>query len=72
MHRELVDVRFTAALLQAAHITQRAKCVEIPQRAVDGWQYSPGDNAVIFSGHAVPRPGMVIMIYYDPWIGPSE
>ena len=46
--------------------------VEIPQRAVDGWQYSPGDNAVIFSGHAVPRPGMVIMIYYDPWIGPSE
>ena len=46
--------------------------VEIPQRAVDGWQYSPGDNAVIVSGHAVPRPGMVIMIYYDPWIGPSE
>lgn len=43
--------------------------VEIPERAEDGWQYSPGDNAVIFYGNAVPRPGMVIEISYQPWVG---
>lgn len=46
--------------------------VQIPERAEDGWQYSPGDNAVIFDGRAVPRPGMVIEITYEPWVGPTE
>ncbi len=43
--------------------------VVIPERAQDGWQYSPGDNAVVFDGNAIPRPGMVIEIDYEPWAG---
>lgn len=43
--------------------------VVIPERAEDGWQYSPGDNAVVFSGNAIPRPGMVIEVAYEPWSG---
>ena len=43
--------------------------VEIPERSEDGWQYSPGENAIVFDGYAVPRPGMVILVTYDPWVG---
>ena len=50
-------------------ITVTVDEVEMPERADDGWQYSPGDNAIIFSGNAVPRPGMEIVVDYEPWIG---
>lgn len=43
--------------------------VLIPQRAQDGWQYSPGDNAIVFEGYAVPRPGMEVVVSYEPWVG---
>ncbi|MBM4393426.1 MAG: hypothetical protein FJ090_20070, partial [Deltaproteobacteria bacterium] len=36
----------------------------IPEREADGWRYSIGDNAVIFSGRAVPRPGMEVLVSY--------
>ncbi|MSP55794.1 MAG: hypothetical protein EXR69_09365 [Myxococcales bacterium] len=43
--------------------------VLIPERADDGWQYSSGDNAIVFEGYAVPRPGMEVVVRYEPWMG---
>lgn len=37
----------------------------IPEREADGWRYSIGDNAVIFSGRAIPRPGMEVLVAYQ-------
>lgn len=46
--------------------------VEIPEREVDGWQYDVGENAIVFSGRAIPRPGMTVTVEYAPWVGPTE
>jgi hypothetical protein len=46
--------------------------VTIPERMTDGWQYSAGQNAIVFSGWAVPRPGMEIRVEYTPWVGPTS
>ena len=40
--------------------------VKMYQREIDGWTSSIGDNAVVFSGHAIPRPGMGVRIAYQP------
>jgi hypothetical protein len=45
--------------------------VVMPEREVDGWSYDVGDNAIVFSGRAIPRPGMTITIEYQPWVGPT-
>ncbi len=45
--------------------------VAIPNRPLDGWQYAVGDNAIVFSGRAVPRPGMGIVVTYTRWTGPT-
>lgn len=47
----------------------RVDDVLIPERELDGWQYSVGDNAIVFSGHAIPRPGMGIEVTYIAWNG---
>lgn len=39
--------------------------VEMPLREVDGWTWSIGDNAVVFHGRSVPRPGMRVDIRYQ-------
>lgn len=39
--------------------------VAMPERETDGWQYSLGDNAVVFEGWAIPRPGMQVEIDYE-------
>ncbi len=39
--------------------------VYLPEREADGWHYSIGDNAVIFSGRAIPRPGMEVLVTYQ-------
>ncbi len=46
--------------------------VVIPERDVDGWQYDVGENAIVFSGRAIPRPGMTITVEYSPWVGPTQ
>lgn len=38
--------------------------VLIPERAEDGWSYDASENAIIFEGYAVPRPGMAVVVYY--------
>lgn len=43
--------------------------VEIPEREVDGWTYSHGDNAVVFHGRAVPRSGMEVLVEYEVILG---
>ncbi len=45
--------------------------VVIQEREVDGWQYDVGENAIVFSGRAIPRPGMTITVEYSPWVGPA-
>ncbi|GDX82832.1 hypothetical protein LBMAG42_46430 [Deltaproteobacteria bacterium] len=39
--------------------------VIIPEREIDGWTYSIGDNAIVFSGRAIPRPGMKLVVSYQ-------
>ena len=39
-------------------ITVRVDEVLIPRRDTDGWSWSIGDNAIVFTGRAIPRPGM--------------
>jgi hypothetical protein len=43
--------------------------VFIPEREQDGWTYSPAQNAVIFDGRSIPRPGMGVAITYTRWLG---
>ena len=44
----------------------------IPNREFDGWTYSPGDNAVVFHGRAVPRAGMTVYVEYRVLTGGAE
>lgn len=46
-------------------LTVRVDDVLMPARDVDGWVYSLGDNAVVFSGRAIPRPGMRVELRYE-------
>ena len=40
--------------------------IRIHQRPMNGWQYAPSDNAIVFDGLAIPRPGQKVKIeYYD-------
>lgn len=50
-------------------IAVRVDDVLIPEREQDGWRYSPGQNAVIFSGRSIPWPGMGVEITYTRWLG---
>lgn len=43
--------------------------VRVPDRARDGWVYDSGQNAIVFQGWAVPRPGMEIVVYYEVLAG---
>ncbi len=43
--------------------------VEMPERDRDGWQYSPGDNAIVFEGLSVPRAGMEVVAEYELLLG---
>jgi hypothetical protein len=52
-------------LAAAATITVWVEGVEMPRRDDDGWSYSIGENAVVFSGHAIPRPGMQVRVAYQ-------
>jgi hypothetical protein len=43
--------------------------VMMPQRAEDGWRYAPSENAIVFHGKAIPRPGMSIEVHYEVLAG---
>lgn len=45
---------------------------KMPNREVDGWTYSPGDNAVVFHGRAVPRAGMTVYVEYRVLTGGAQ
>lgn len=59
-------------LPQPDTIRVRVDAVEIPERDYDGWTYHIGDNTVVFTGRAIPRPGMAVEFEYVPWIGPED
>jgi len=42
----------------------RVDDVLIPERDVDGWQYDPAENAIVFDRFAIPRPGMEVVVSY--------
>lgn len=46
-------------------ITVWVEDVKMPRREEDGWTYSIGENAIVFSGHAIPRPGMQVRVTYQ-------
>lgn len=58
-----------STLATPTSITVHVDGVLIPERAIDGWQYDLGDNAIHFDGRAIPRPGMWVEIDYQRWIG---
>jgi len=39
------------------------------ERALDGWTYSAGDNAIVFHGSAIPRGGMSVFVEYELLLG---
>jgi len=43
--------------------------VTMPNRQADGWTYEPGENAIVFHGRSIPRPGMEIFVKYLPLMG---
>ncbi len=50
-------------------IEVRVDTVLMHQRAIDGWRYSPGENALVFDGRSVPRPGMQVTATYGLLLG---
>ena len=39
------------------------------ERALDGWTYSAGENAIVFHGSAIPRGGMEVFVEYELLLG---
>jgi hypothetical protein len=46
--------------------------VRMVEREVDGWGYDPGDNAIVFTGRAIPRPGMDVSVRYQELLGAAD
>ncbi len=46
--------------------------VQIPLREVDGWFYEPSGNAIVFTGRAIPRPGMVVGVTYSAFVADNR
>lgn len=52
-------------LPELASLEVRVDQVLIPERDEDGWRYSLGENAIVFDGWAIPRPGMSVNVAYQ-------
>lgn len=46
--------------------------VRMHEREEDGWTYDAGDNAIVFHGRAIPRPGMEIFVEYELLLGVDD
>ncbi len=46
--------------------------VRMHEREEDGWTYDPGENAIVFHGRAVPRPGMAIAVNYEQLLSVTD
>jgi len=58
-------------LPQPESLIVRVDGVRMTEREVDGWSYDVGENAIVFNGRAVPRPGMTVTVEFTPWVGPE-
>jgi len=65
----LLDTFPLAGLPNPSTIVVWVDDVRIPERPIDGWTYHPGENAIVFHGRAVPRPGMRIGVEYTLLLG---
>lgn len=54
---------------EVATLQVRVDQVLMPQREEDGWTWSAGENAVVFTGRAIPRPGMTVQVDYEIDVG---
>jgi hypothetical protein len=50
-------------------IEVRLDGVLLYNRPVNGWQYDPGQNAIVLDGYAIPGPGSGIEVRYFEWLG---
>ena len=66
---ELEDTFFLTRLPRTETLEVYVDGVLMVEREVDGWRYSLGDNAVVFEGRAVPRPGMQVKVQYEVQAG---
>lgn len=65
----MVDRFELLAIPSIDSIEVRVEGVLVHPRPVDGWQYDPGDNAVVFTGYAIPRPGETVEVRYYDYLG---
>lgn len=65
----LQDTFVLTELAESGTLTVWVDGVVMPERPADGWQYAPGDNAVVFQGLAVPRAGMQVVAEYELLLG---
>jgi hypothetical protein len=65
----LSDTFYLSQLPSPDTLEVRVEDVLIPEREDDGWTYDLGENAIVFHGAAVPRPGMGIEVTYTRWLG---
>lgn len=62
--------RFVLSRIPDAQTLQvRVDQVLMHEREEDGWIWSAGENAVVFTGRAIPRPGMAVQVDYEIDIG---
>lgn len=66
------DHFYLADIPEVSSIEVRVDDVWIHQRPTDGWVYDPGENAIVFDGYAIPRPGQTIEVRYYDYLGTEE
>ena len=65
----MVDRFPLTAIPELSSLEVRVDDVLIHQRPHDGWQYDAADNAIVFDGYAIPRPGQGIEVRYFDFLG---
>jgi hypothetical protein len=63
------DHFYLADIPEVSSLEVRVDDVSIHQRPTDGWNYDPGENAIVFDGYAIPRPGQTIEVRYYDYLG---
>lgn len=65
----LTDTFPLAIVPELTNLTVTVDGVQMYQRVENGWQYDPGQNAIIFDGYAIPGPNAEIVVEYFAWQG---
>lgn len=68
----LTDTFYLTAIPEPESLEVRREGVLLHQREQNGWQYDPGQNAIVIDGYAIPGPGEGIEVRYLGWLGNEE